>query len=55
MREMLYARCLSKAIRRIAPDIFLGLYTTDEVVDSERIDESKVIRDEEGRVVTIKI
>lgn len=54
-REMLYARCLSKAIRRIAPDILLGLYTTDEVVDSERIDESKVTRDEEGRVITINI
>lgn len=52
---MLYARCLSKAIRRIAPDIFLGLYTTDEAVDSERVDESKVVRDDEGHVVTIKI
>lgn len=28
--EMVYWRCLSKGLRRIAPDLFGGVYTTDE-------------------------
>ena len=28
--EMIYWRCLSKLLRRIAPDLFGGVYTTDE-------------------------
>lgn len=31
---MLYARCLSRAARRIASDIMVGLHTADELVDS---------------------
>lgn len=50
---MLYARCLSKAVRRIAPDIMMGFYLTDEIVDSENIPESKVKRNDEGFVMSI--
>jgi len=33
-KDMLFARCSSRGVRRIAPDAVLGLYSTEEMMDS---------------------
>lgn len=52
-REMLYARCMAKGSRRVAPDIVLGLYLSDEIADAANIDETKIQRSEEGNIISI--
>lgn len=51
-KEMLYARCLAKGANRVAPDKLLGLYTTEEMVDTF-IQEDRVKRNENGEVIEI--
>lgn len=51
-REMLWSRCLSKGGNRVASDLLLGLYSTDELFDvSDK--KIKVKRDEEGSITEI--
>lgn len=52
-KEMLFARCLSKGANRVGPDLTLGLYTTEEMVDSLHIDERYVKRSEDGLISEI--
>lgn len=52
-REMLYARCLSKGANRIAQDLLLGLYSTDELYDVFGTPSMKVKRDEDGCITEI--
>jgi hypothetical protein len=53
-KEMLYARCLAKGANRIGADLLLGLYTTEEMVDVLNINESDIIRTEDGLIQEIK-
>jgi hypothetical protein len=52
LREMLYARCLSKGANRIGADLLLGLYSTDELFDSIA-PHTKVKRDDDGTIVEV--
>lgn len=52
-KEMLWARCLSKGANRVAADMLLGLYSTDELFDSFDVSESSVKRDEDGTIISI--
>jgi len=54
LREMLYARCLSKGANRIGQDLLMGLYTTEELSDALNIQESNIIRSEDGLITEIK-
>ena len=44
VKEMLFARCLSKGGNRIGADLLLGLYTTEEMVDALNINEQNIKR-----------
>lgn len=53
-RQMLFARCLSEGANRIAPDLLLGLYSTDELFDSfDKGGSIKVKREEDGTISEI--
>jgi hypothetical protein len=41
-QDMLFARCASRGVRRIAPDAVLGLYSTEEMRDVEAIEKMKI-------------
>lgn len=47
-KHMLYARCLALGANRIAPDLTMGLYTVEEMVDVTNA--TNVNIDEEGNV-----
>lgn len=51
-KQMLYARCLSLGANRIAPDVTMGLYTVEEMVDITNA--KNVDIDEEGNVKIIE-
>lgn len=51
-KHMLYARCLALGANRIAPDLTMGLYTVEEMVDVTNA--NNVIIDEEGNVKIIE-
>lgn len=51
-KEMLFARCLAKGANRIGPDLLLGLYTTEEMVDTF-LKESDVRRNEDGTIAEV--
>lgn len=53
-RDMLYSRCLTRGLNRIASDIMGGLYTTDEVFGFSNIDESRVKRDKDNNIEDIQ-
>lgn len=50
-KHMLYARCLALGANRIAPDLLLGLYTVEEMVDVTNA--TNVVINEEGEVKII--
>lgn len=52
-KEMLWARCLSKGANRVGSDLLLGLYSTDELLDTFGTGNEKVIREEDGTVIEI--
>lgn len=52
-KEMLWARCLSKGANRVAADLLLGLYSSDELFDSFDVSEKHVKRDEDGTIISI--
>jgi len=52
MREMLYARCLSKGANRIGADLLLGLYTAEEMADTF-LNEKQVNRNEDGTIAEV--
>jgi len=52
-KSMYWARCFTTGATRIASDLLLGLYGTDEIFDSMEFDENMVIRDEKGNIVQI--
>lgn len=52
-REMLWSRCLSKGGNRVASDLLLGLYSTDELFDVFGTNKMKVKRDDDGTILEI--
>jgi hypothetical protein len=40
-QDMLFARCSSRGVRRIAPDTTMGLYATEEIQDADIVDDEK--------------
>jgi hypothetical protein len=52
-KEMLFARCLSKGANRIASDLLLGLYNTDELFDAFDNGNIKAKRDDDGTIIEI--
>lgn len=52
-RDMLYSRCLSRGATRIAADLTMGLYTTDEIHDSLENSDIRAVRGEDGTITSI--
>lgn len=50
---MLYARCIAKGANRVAADLLLGLYSTDEMADVFGTPGMVVKRDEDGTIQEI--
>lgn len=53
-KEMMFARCIAKGANRIGPDLLMGLYTTEEMVDTLNINEKYIVRQEDGLITEIK-
>jgi hypothetical protein len=50
---MLYARCIAKGANRVAADLLLGLYMTEELTDSFNVPENKIKRNEDGTIAEV--
>ena len=51
-KQMMRARCITAAVRAIAPEILLGMYTTEEIVDTDP--NIKLAVDEETGSITVQ-
>lgn len=54
-KNMMRARALSTAIRAIAPEVLLGLYSETEIIDAIPNSGKKISFDEEGEVVIVDV
>jgi len=54
-KNMMRARALSTAIRAIAPEVLLGIYSDTEIIDAIPNSGKKVTFDEEGEVVIVDV
>ncbi len=52
-KEMMRARCLAYAVRAIAPEVLMGVYTDMEIVDATDDSEHTIDMNEEGDVIVI--
>ena len=52
-KAMLYSRCFTALADRVASDLMMGFYSTEEMTDVYGVDESTIIRNEQGEVVKI--
>jgi hypothetical protein len=50
-KHMLYARCLSLGANRIAPDMLLGLYTVEEMVDVTNASNVSITEDGDVKII----
>lgn len=50
-KQMLYARCLSLGANRIAPDMLLGLYTVEEMVDVTNASNVSITEDGDVKII----
>jgi hypothetical protein len=50
-KHMLYARCLSLGANRIAPDMLLGLYTVEEMVDVTNAGNVSITEDGDVKII----
>jgi hypothetical protein len=50
-KQMLYARCLSLGANRIAPDMLLGLYTVEEMVDVTNAGNVSITEDGDVKII----
>jgi hypothetical protein len=48
---MLYARCLALGANRIAPDMLLGLYTVEEMVDVTNASNVSITEDGDVKII----
>jgi len=48
---MLYARCLALGANRIAPDVLLGLYTVEEMVDVTNAKDVQITEDGDVKII----
>lgn len=53
LKNMMYARCLSKGLNIVAPDILKNMYSADELFDASNMSEESVQRNEDGSIVDI--
>ncbi len=52
-KEMMRARCIAGAVRAIAPEVLLGIYTADEIIDSDKGTGKEVDFDEDGNQIIV--
>lgn len=52
-KSMLYSRCFTALADRVASDLMMGFYSTEEMLDVYGFDESSVVRNEKGEVIQI--
>ena len=52
-KSMSWARCFTALADRVASDLMMGFYSTEEMTDVYGVDESTIIRNEQGEVVKI--
>ena len=52
-KAMMYSRCFTALADRVASDLMLGFYSTEEMVDVYGMDESTFIRDEKGEIINV--
>jgi hypothetical protein len=50
-KHMLYARCLALGANRIAPDMLLGLYTVEEMVDVTNASNVSITEDGDVKII----
>jgi hypothetical protein len=50
-KHMLYARCLALGANRIAPDMLLGLYTVEEMVDVTNASNVNITEDGDVKII----
>ena len=52
-KAMMYSRCFTALADRVASDLMLGFYSTEEMVDVYGMDESNFVRDEKGEILNV--
>lgn len=52
-KAMMYSRCFTALADRVASDLMLGFYSTEEMVDVYGMDESNFVRDEKGEIINV--
>lgn len=52
-KSMLYSRCFTSIADRVASDLMLGFYSTEEMTDVYGMDESNIVRNEKGEILNI--
>lgn len=52
-KAMLYSRCFTALADRVASDLMMGFYSTEEIVDVYGMDESMIVRNEKGEILNV--
>jgi len=52
-KQMMYSRCFTALADRVASDLMMGFYSTEEMVDVYGMDESNFVRDEKGEILSV--
>ena len=52
-KAMMYSRCFTALADRVASDLMMGFYSTEEMVDVYGMDESMIVRNEKGEILNI--
>ncbi len=52
-KSLMWARCFTALADRIASDLTMGFYSTEEMVDVYGMDESNIVRNEKGEILNI--
>jgi len=52
-KAMMYSRCFTALADRVASDLMMGFYSTEEMVDVYGMDESMIVRNEKGEILNV--
>ena len=52
-KSMSWARCFTALADRVASDLTMGFYSTEEMVDVYGMDESMIVRNEKGEILNV--
>jgi len=52
-KSLMWARCFTALADRIASDLMMGFYSTEEMADVYGMDEANIVRDEKGEIIKI--